>query len=394
MISLPTQPKSSAGRFRPVRAGHDRMDTSGMLERIWDRDATTNRSPADRVERGPMLTHAPARGVRPAWPGAASSARSRTSLRFLREVLVIVAAILLYFGVRGLVETRVPLAHAHARAIVDLERRLGIFVEPDLQRLIVPHDWLVALANWVYIYGHWPVVGLTLVWLHLRHNAVYPQFRNALLISGAIGLVIFALYPVAPPRFLPDLGFWDSVTARSNSYRVLQPPSLVNKYAAMPSLHLGWNLIMGIAWARYATTPAGRVFGWAMPVAMMLAIVVTANHYLLDGIAGGALALVGLAIATAVATYRRSAPTPALRTAPACTYRGGTTPNLRLVDCLRPVAPSRRAAMPLSDHSGGSRCNAVVGHILGCRESARWRSPIAPATNWRPLTAPRRSAPT
>ncbi len=266
-----------------------------------------------------MLTYVPARPVRPAWRDAPSSRRARTSLRFLREVLVIVVAVFLYFAVRGLVETRIPLAHAHARAIVDLERRLGIFVEPDLQALIVPHDWLVAMANWVYIYGHWPVVALTLVWLHLRHNSVYPQFRNALLISGAIGLVIFALYPVAPPRFLPDLGFWDSVTARSNSYRVLQPPSLVNKYAAMPSLHLGWNLIMGIAWARYATTPAGRLFGWLMPVAMMLAIVVTANHYLLDGIAGGALALVGLSIATVVATHHRSASVPSLQTAPACT---------------------------------------------------------------------------
>jgi len=254
-----------------------------------------------------MLNSLPARPPR---LGAFSLRRPAAALTLLREASIIVVAIFLYFGVRGLVETRVFLAHEHARAIVDLERRLGIFVEPDLQRLIVPHDWLVALANWVYIYGHWPVVAVTLVWLHMRHGDAYPRFRNALLISGALGLVIFALYPVAPPRFLPDLGFWDSVSARSESYRVLQPPSLVNKYAAMPSLHFGWNLIMGIAWAQYATTRAGRLFGWVMPVAMLLAIVVTANHYLLDGVAGGALALVGFAIASTFALRRGTAPAP------------------------------------------------------------------------------------
>lgn len=259
-----------------------------------------------------MLNGVPAR---PARLGALSWRRPAAALTFLREALIIVAAVFLYFAVRGLVETRVFAAHEHARAIVDLERRLGIFVEPELQQLIVPHDWLVALANWVYIYGHWPVVALTLVWLNLRHGGAYPRFRNALLISGALGLIIFATYPVAPPRFLPDLGFWDSVTARSESYRVLQPPSLVNKYAALPSLHFGWNLLMGIAWAQHATTRPGKIFGWLMPVAMLIAIVVTANHYLLDGLAGGVLALVGLAGATAFAARRNPAPAASVSSA-------------------------------------------------------------------------------
>jgi hypothetical protein len=310
MISFPTQAGHPAKRAFAVRSSQKRLRRSGMIEGTWDLDDTKQGHPASSAhvsERGLMLNSVPARPTR---LGAFSWRRTPAALGFLREAIVIVAAVLLYFAVRGLVETRVLVAHENARAIVDLERWLGIFVEPDLQQLIVPHDWLVALANWVYIYGHWPVVALTLVWLNLRHGAAYPRFRNALLVSGALGLIVFATFPVAPPRFLPDLGFWDSVTARSESYRVLQPPSLVNKYAAMPSLHFGWNLLMGIAWAQYATTRAGKIFGWLMPVAMLLAIVVTANHYLLDGVAGGALALVGLTVATAFVARRSSAPAP------------------------------------------------------------------------------------
>ena len=315
MISLSAQSSHPAKRALAVRPSQERLRASGMMEGVWDTNDTTRYQPGLPAERDSMITSVPAR---PARLGAVSWRRLPVALTFLREALIIVMAVFLYFAVRGLVHTRVFAAHEHARAIVDLERRLGIFVEPDLQRLIMPHDWLVALANWVYIYGHWPVVALTLVWLNLRHGAAYPRFRNALLISGALGLIIFATYPVAPPRFLPDLGFWDSVTARSESYRVLQPPSLVNKYAAMPSLHLGWNLLMGIAWVSYATTRAGKLFGWLMPVAMLLAIVVTANHYFLDGLAGGALALVGLGIATAFAARRSPVGASALNPAPAC----------------------------------------------------------------------------
>lgn len=96
------------------------------------------------------------------------------------------------------------------------------------------------LSNWVYIYGHWPVIGITLVWLFLRAPDDYRLLRNAMFVSGAIGLVLFALFPVSPPRF-GVLELVDTVTERSDSYRALQPPGLINRYAAFPSLHFGWN---------------------------------------------------------------------------------------------------------------------------------------------------------
>ncbi|WP_350275717.1 phosphatase PAP2 family protein [Kribbella sp. HUAS MG21] len=218
----------------------------------------------------------------------------------LREVTVITVAIVLYFGVRGLMTTRVDVAFRNAVYIVDLERALGVFVEAELQRSVTEHSWLVELLGYIYIYGHWPVLLSTLLWLLIRHRDAYRRFRNAMLISGGAGLAIFALFPVAPPRFLTTYGFVDTVTERTSAYRVLQPPAFVNQYAAVPSLHFGWNLLMGIAVAALGGHWIIRLFGWVMPLLMLAAIVLTANHYIFDGLIGGALALLGLFAAVRV----------------------------------------------------------------------------------------------
>jgi hypothetical protein len=225
--------------------------------------------------------------------------------RFLEEVCLIVPAGLLYFSVRGAEHASASLAIEHARQVVSFERSLGILVEPDLQRTIVGHPALVDLFNWIYVWAHWPVILIWVVWMWTRHRDAYPVYRNAVLLSGAAGMVVFALYPLAPPRLFSDLNVVDTVSLRSHSYRVLQPPSLTNLYASMPSLHFGWNLIVGIAIARNARTLLGHVIGVILPIAMFAAIILTANHYLVDGIAGGTFALTALAI-SAYATPRWS----------------------------------------------------------------------------------------
>jgi hypothetical protein len=225
-------------------------------------------------------------------------------MSILREVLLISTGIVLYFLVRGVIHSRVSIAFRNADLVVQAEQRSGIFIEPRVQDAVADHDWIVDTANSVYIYGHWPVVIITLSWLLLRHRGEYARFRNAILISGAVGLVIFALFPVAPPRFLPGLGFVDTVTERTTAYRFLQPPAFVNQYAAMPSLHFGWNLLIGIAWAQLAGSRAARLFGWLMPPAMLAAIVLTANHYILDGIVGGVITFSALLVANRLAKRR------------------------------------------------------------------------------------------
>ncbi len=227
-----------------------------------------------------------AAGMRPGW------------VEVLHQVMLFAAGMVVYFGVRGLTESNIATAQAHAEWLVALERKLGLFVEPALQAKIADHSVLVTLANWVYIWGHWPVVLGILVWLLLRRPDSYYLIRNAFLISGLIGVTIFVLFPMAPPR-LAGLDVVDTVTRYSHSYRVLQPPAFVNQYAAMPSLHFGWDLIVGIMLFREARHLPLKVAGVLAPIAMAMAVVLTANHYILDIVVGGAVALTGLALATA-----------------------------------------------------------------------------------------------
>jgi len=212
-----------------------------------------------------------------------------------KQVALIGCAVIFYFVVRGQTEGSEATAIENGRRLLAHEETLGIAVERQWQSWTESHG-LTTPANWVYIWFHWPVIAVTLVWLHHSRIEAYLILRNAMFISGAIGLVIFVSLPVAPPRLI-DAGFVDTVTEHSTSYRVLQPPALVNKYAAVPSLHVGWNLLIGVALWNASDRWAVRCFAVIGPVLMALAVVVTANHYVLDGVVGAGVALVGLWIA-------------------------------------------------------------------------------------------------
>jgi hypothetical protein len=259
-----------------------------------------------------------------------------------REVAIVGLGVFLYFYVRGQMHAMTTVAVAHSLRIIELEQELGLFHEPAMQRRIMDHGWMVTLQNWIYIFGHWPVVIGTLIWLVWRHPDYFGRWRNAMIISGLIGIAIFAAYPVAPPRLVSGYGFFDSVTARSNAYRVLQPPSLTNPYAAVPSLHFGWNLLMGIAWVRLSHHWAGKVFGILMPPLMFLAIILTANHFIFDGIAGGILALFGLVVAFLL---HREPPSPQRAGAPCPPGdRPRSVPDLHHAPNRAPDIPDRRPA--------------------------------------------------
>ena len=209
--------------------------------------------------------------------------------------MIVVGAIAAYFGVRGLTEGNVNTAERNAERVLDMERTVRIAFEETLQAGVLGADWLVTLANWVYIWMHWPVLVATLIWLIRVNRDEYFELRNAMIISGAIGMIIFATFPVAPPRLM-GLEYVDTVTERSYSYRVLQPPAFVNAYAAVPSLHFGWNLLVGLTWMRVGRTPAWRIAGVLMPAAMAWAVVATGNHWTFDVVAGGTVAFVGVSI--------------------------------------------------------------------------------------------------
>jgi hypothetical protein len=217
---------------------------------------------------------------------------------FAWEVGVIVTAYWVYFLVRGLTQGERRLAIANGEEVVDFERQLGLFWEKGIQDLVIHSDWAIAVANWVYILGFWPIIVSTGAWLLVRNPARYRRFRNAFFISGGIGVVIFALYPVAPPRML-DLGLVDTVFRESGAaYEVLQPKDLTNQYAAIPSFHFGWLVLVGIAIHQETKAWQVRYLGFIAAAAMLVTILVTANHYIVDPIVGVLVSLVGLGLAT------------------------------------------------------------------------------------------------
>jgi hypothetical protein len=213
----------------------------------------------------------------------------------LRELAIFAGAYLVYFGVRALTEGTTTVAMQNAMDIIRFEQRLGIAWEHAAQDVVVGSQVLLDAVNAVYMYGHWPVIIIAgvLLFRHRRHE--YYRLRNAFLLSGIIGLVVFALFPVAPPR-LTDMPLVDTVTQHAEGYRQIIPPELVNQYAAMPSFHAGWNLLVGIAVFRTTRNVFLRGLAVAGPLAMIAAVVATANHFVVDVVAGVAIVLAGLAV--------------------------------------------------------------------------------------------------
>ena len=232
--------------------------------------------------------------------------RFRTGAKtFIEQLLMVGGAVLLYFAVRGLTQGDEAAAIAHGLDLLRFESFFGLDLESGFQNSIIDNTNLVTLANWIYIWGHWPAIVVTLTWLYRNNPVEFRLLRNAIFASGAIGLIIFMSYPVAPPRLL-DSGMIDTIAEQSASYRVLQPPSLVNKYAALPSLHVGWNLLVGLAIIRVAGNWPLRLVGVLSPLAMIAAVILTANHFVLDAVAGTLVALAGLTIAGSLLSPART----------------------------------------------------------------------------------------
>ncbi|HEU5311540.1 MAG TPA: phosphatase PAP2 family protein, partial [Candidatus Eisenbacteria bacterium] len=138
----------------------------------------------------------------------------------VREISLIALTIFTYFAVRNLTAGSPGIAFENARRVVRFEDGSGLDWEHGAQALTVRSDTLVDLANWIYIWGHWPVILTTALVLFLFRRERYFLLRNTLFLSGAIGFLFFALFPVAPPRLM-DLGLLDTVTTESHAYRAL-----------------------------------------------------------------------------------------------------------------------------------------------------------------------------
>ena len=165
--------------------------------------------------------------------------------------------------------------------------RSGIYVEHGVQRTLDALPILPTVLGLAYVLLHFAGTTAALVWLHRRHPEHFPIVRTTLVAATALALVGYVLYPAAPPR-LADLGFSDTVTTHTGlnlSSDLLG--ALYNPFAAVPSLHFGYALIVGVALAKLASRRVVRVAGALYPVAMLLVIVGTGNHFVFDAALGG-----------------------------------------------------------------------------------------------------------
>ena len=212
-------------------------------------------------------------------------------LPWVLEIASILSCYGLYMVVRFLTPHQVGDAFAHATQVADLEKRLGVYRELGLNQFVSRHDWLETAATYYYVTLHYGVTTVVLIWLWRARHRAYAPLRSALVLASGIALVLYATWPLAPPRYAMT-GAVDTVNeVLSGSGHGVS--GLVNDIAAMPSMHVGWALWCAAVIASTVHHPA-RHLAWLYPVTTTLVVVVTANHYWLDA-AGGVL-VVSLAL--------------------------------------------------------------------------------------------------
>ena len=225
---------------------------------------------------------------------------------FVRQLVIWLGFAVVYQLARGLADRGAGEALANGRRVIRVEERLGMLFEPDLQQPVVDTaGFLLHAVNWTYWLSQFAVVGVVLLWIYLRRNSAYLYVRNTLIVTNALGLLGYVAMPTAPPRFFPELGFTDTLArAEALNHGTGLVELAANRYAAMPSLHAADALIVGVALAALVRNPLLKAAFAFWPAWVCFSLVVTANHFWLDIVAGIVLAVVGAAVALWLERHR------------------------------------------------------------------------------------------
>jgi membrane-associated phospholipid phosphatase len=201
-----------------------------------------------------------------------------------------------YLAVRHLTDGNTQKAMRDGLRVISLEQHVTHHLfELTVERIVDSSSWLLTATAWTYWNSEFTVIGLSLLWVYLRRHDAFIRFRNTILLANLIGLLGFWLVPTAPPWMFPGKGFVDGV---NHSSALLQ--SLGNSYAAMPSLHAADALIVGFFLVATSRTIWAKALWAIWPLWVWFCVIATANHYLLDVLAGISVA-VGALLATAYA---------------------------------------------------------------------------------------------
>ena len=226
--------------------------------------------------------------------------------QWLLEIGLLAALYVAYSLGRLVGDTDRASALANAEALLAAERRLHLDVEAWANGVLHQHQgvpWLAVGTSYWYAVLHYLVTPAVLVWAYRADRGGYRVVRNALVLASAVGLVGFALLPMAPPRMLA--GYTDTLAATSSygwwGAQASAPRGLgelTNQLAAMPSLHVGWAVwCTWVVW-RLTRHRLARALAVAYPAITTVVVVATANHYVLDAVAGALVVATGIAVAT------------------------------------------------------------------------------------------------
>ena len=227
-------------------------------------------------------------------------------LDVLRQVALFMLAYYGYRYVRGLIDdpTGAAIAFENARHLISIERSLHVFIEPSVQAWAQGNSAVLDFASWMYINAQTTVTLGALVYIYLRHNDRFYFVRNMFMVAMGIALIGYIVFPTAPPRFFPEWGFFDSVSAFAGVDHTDKVNALFNPYAAVPSMHVCFSLMIGVPLSRMVKWRALRVFWTLYPLLVTFVIVATANHFLADAFLGACTAAGAAYAATWLARAR------------------------------------------------------------------------------------------
>jgi hypothetical protein len=296
-------------------------------------------------------------------------------VRFVAAELALFASIYVgYLAVRSSSVGSRGEAVANARDLIALEQAAGLSYEAWLQAAAASaHGFFSAY----YMLGFGPVIFATAVWMATRRRDVYRRFRTVLLVSIAIATIGYVAYPAAPPRMIPELGIADTVGLSGSHDEGSFAGVKFNPYAAMPSMHVGWSLVVGIFGYQAARRRFTKALFAAHPAIMAVTVTATGNHYFVDSIAGALVALTAVAIvylaahavpATVAATRRRLAAAPA-RTRPTATVAAPAASTVPTPTASLTITPPRVA-------TGAMRAMRLSAGLPGWATAAA-RAPVA-----------------
>jgi len=232
----------------------------------------------------------------------------------LKQTAIVLVAVGVYEAARSFIEPDWAVAIANAERIAELERGLSFAWEQSLQRAFLGVPEVVEAMNVFYFVGHFVLTGVFFLWLYRSSREGFRSFRNGFLAATAIAVVIHWWFPTAPPRVVGELGimdtlhvFWDVDIGSPHA------SAFSNPVAAVPSLHAGWAVGVGVGLVRFAKHWTLQVLGVVYPAVVTLTIVVTGNHFIFDAIAGALVMAVGFA---ATAPFRVGVREPAYARSP------------------------------------------------------------------------------